>query len=209
MTPDISSDCPATVSASRVTSRSRSTSRPPVRCRILSLAQIGERRCDDPNRFNATRRQPSGRRKRHPSRAACEVGGRRYEATGPGLIYKLATLLWLHGHGGEDFEVWDDRDPFNKPGGLAMTGRARNWARLDKGKLSFGRQAETAADFAPDERKVIAQSAGVITDLMEHAPPAVGEAHTARSRPLDGPDSPLATEGHSTGVATAQRPEAA
>ena len=64
------------------------------------------------------------RRKRHPSRASCEVGGRCYEATGPAPIYKLVTLLWLHGHGGEDFEVWDDRDPFNKPGGLAMTGRA-------------------------------------------------------------------------------------
>ncbi len=124
------------------------------------------------------------RKKRHPSRASCKVGGQRYE-------------------------VWDDRDPFGKPGGLAMTGRVRNSARLDKGKLSFGRQAETAADFAPDERKVIAQSAGKVTDLIGGAPPAVGEAQSARSHPPGGPDSLSATDGPSTAVATAQRPEAA
>ena len=55
-------------------------------------------------------------KKRHPSRASCEIGGQCYETTGPGLIYKLATLLWLHGHGGEHYEVWDDRHmtPFHR-----------------------------------------------------------------------------------------------
>ena len=51
------------------------------------------------------------------------VASRRFEAWGPAPIYKLATLLWLHGHGGEHFEVWDDLSPFGRPGGLAMRGR--------------------------------------------------------------------------------------
>ncbi len=149
------------------------------------------------------------KRRRHHGRASCEVVGLRFKTEGPAPIYKLATLLWLHGHGGEDFEVWDDRDPFGRPGGLALRGRVRNWARLVKGKPSFERQAAPAADFAPDERKVIAQAAGAVTDLMRGAPPAVGEGHTARSHPLDGPDSHLATAGPSAGVSGAQRPEAA
>ncbi len=61
------------------------------------------------------------KRKRHQGRASCEVAGRRFETEGPAPIYRMATLLWLHGHGGADFEVWDDRSPFGKPGGLAMT----------------------------------------------------------------------------------------
>ncbi len=47
------------------------------------------------------------RRRRHQGRASCEVAGRRFEAEGPAPIYKLTTLLWLHGHGGAGFEVWD------------------------------------------------------------------------------------------------------
>ncbi len=41
-----------------------------------------------------------GRQKRHPSRASCEVDGRRYETVGPAPMYKIVTLLWLHGHNG-------------------------------------------------------------------------------------------------------------
>ncbi len=146
---------------------------------------------------------------RHPARASCEVGGQRYETTGPGLIYKLSTLLWLHGHGGEHFEVWDDLDPFGNPGGLALLGQARNWARLGKGKLSFERRAAPAADFAPDEKKAIALSAGVVTDLVGGVLPAVGEARTARSHPLDGPEHQSGPDGPSTGVVGARAPEAA
>ncbi len=149
------------------------------------------------------------KRRRHPGRAVYEFDGRRFEAQGPAPIYKLSTLFWLHGHGGEEFEVWDDRDPFGNPGGLALRGQVRNWARLVKEKLSFGRQAETAADFAPDERKVIAQSAGVVTDMMGAAPPAVGEAHAARSRPPGGPEHPPGLERPSAGVAGGQAMEAA
>ncbi len=83
------------------------------------------------------------RRCRHQGRAWCEVAGRRFEAEGPAPIYKLATLLWLHGHCGEEFEVWDDRSPTGKPGGLAMRGRVRNWARLVKGKPVFDKDART------------------------------------------------------------------
>ena len=67
------------------------------------------------------------KRLRHQGRASCEVGGQRFEAQGPAPIYRLATLLWLHGHGGAEFEVWDDLSPFGNPGGLAMTGEVRNW----------------------------------------------------------------------------------
>jgi len=81
------------------------------------------------------------RRRRHQGRASCEVAGGRFEAEGPAPIYKLTTLLWLHGHGGADFEVWDDVSPTGKPGGLAMRGQVRNWARLVKGKPGFNRQA--------------------------------------------------------------------
>ena len=70
------------------------------------------------------------KRRRHQGRASCEVAGRRFEAEGPAPIYKLATLLWLHGHGGGRFEVHDDRSPFGNPGGLAMRGQVRNWASV-------------------------------------------------------------------------------
>ncbi len=149
------------------------------------------------------------RKKRHPSRASCEAGGHRYETTGPALLYKLLTLLWLHGHGGEHFEVWDDLDPFGNPGGLALRGPVRNWARLVKGKLSFERRAAPTAEFTPDERKAIAQSAGVVTDLAGGVLPAVGEARTARSHPPDGPEHPSGVEGPPTGVVGAQTSEAA
>ena len=103
------------------------------------------------------------RRRRHQGRASCEVAGRRFETEGPAPIYKLTTLLWLHGHGGADFEVWDDVSPFGKPGGLAMRGKVRNWARLVKGKVTFDRQAEPAVDFAPDEVDLIARAAARVT----------------------------------------------
>ncbi len=61
-----------------------------------------------------------GKRRRHQGRASCQVAGRRFEAQGPAPVYRLVTLLWLHGHGGADFEVRDDRSHSGKPGGLAM-----------------------------------------------------------------------------------------
>ena len=149
------------------------------------------------------------RRKRHPSRASCEVAGRRYETTGPAPIYKLATLLWLHGHGGEPYEVYDDLDPFGNPGGLALTGRVRNWARLVNGKPGFNRQAQSEEDFTPEERTAIAQAAGTATALMESGPPGVAKARTARSHPPDGPEHPQGQDDASAGVVGPQTPVAA
>ena len=149
------------------------------------------------------------RRRRHQGRASCQVAGRRFETEGPAPIYKLTTLLWLHGHGGADFEVWDDVSPFGKPGGLAMRGKVRNWARLVKGKLGFNRQAQSEEDFTPEERTAIAQAAGTVTALMESAPPGVANARTARSHPSDGPEHLQGQDRAPAAFATAPRPEAA
>ncbi len=72
----------------------------------------------------------------------------------------MITLLWLHGHGGASFEIWDDLSPFGKPGGLAMRGKVRNWARLVKGKPSFDGQAKPVPEFTPNDVDLIAQAAG-------------------------------------------------
>ncbi len=149
------------------------------------------------------------RRRRHQGRASCEVAGRRFEAQGPSPIYKLATLLWLHGHGGEPYEVYDDLDPFGNPGGLALTGRVRNWARLVNEKPGFNRQAQSEEDFTPEERTAIAQAAGTVTALMESAPSGVAKARTARSHPSDGPEHPQGQDRAPVAFVTASRPEAA
>ncbi len=121
----------------------------------------------------------------------------------------MITLLWLHGHGGEAFEVWDDLSPFGKPGGLAMTGRVRNWARLAKGKVTFDRQAKPATEFTPKEVELIARAAGRIFDAAGIDSPAAGNARTATTRPSDSPGCPQKVDGASTRVSAAQRPEAA
>ncbi len=148
-------------------------------------------------------------KRRHQGRPSCEVAGRRFETEGPAPIYRIATLLWLHGHGGASFEVRDDLSPFGRPGGLAMTGRARNWARLVKGKVSFGRQAKPEVEFAPHERDLISRAAGRVSDAAEIDSPAAGNARTAATCPSDGPDYPQEEDGASTGLSTAQRSEAA
>ncbi len=62
---------------------------------------------------------------RHQGRASCVVAGQHFAAEGPAPIYRLTTLLWLHGHGGAAFEVYDDVRPTGRPGGLAMRGKVR------------------------------------------------------------------------------------
>jgi hypothetical protein len=150
-------------------------------------------------------RHPDPRR-RHPGRASAEVGGRRFETQGPGHIYKLSTLLWLHGHGGERFEVHDDLSPFGKPGGLAMRGKVLNWARLVNGKPKFDKDAPSEADFSPRERDLIARAAGRVAEIDSPRP---DNGRTAIITPLDGPDYPRGGEVTSMGVVAAQRPEAA
>ncbi len=142
-------------------------------------------------------------------RASCEIAGRRFETQGPAPVYRMVTLLWLHGHVGEHFEVWDDLSPFGKPGGLTMRGRVRNWARLVKGKPSFDRQAKPAPDFTPDEVDLIARAAGRVSDAVEIDSPAPGNAPTAPISVRDGPEYPQKEDGVSTRVSTAHPPEAA
>ena len=137
------------------------------------------------------------------------MGGRRYEATGPAPIYKLSTLLWLHGHGGEDFEVWDDRDPFNKPGGLAMTGRARNWASFEtpKGMQMFRMKSQPDPDFTPEQRAAAAKAAGVVVSMDADSRRTF--APGCATRPSDGPKYPRGQDAASTRVVAARPPEAA
>ncbi len=141
--------------------------------------------------------------------ASCEVGDQHFEAEGPAPIYKLATLLWQHGHCGKEFEVWDDLSPFGQPGGLAMTGRVRNWARLVKGKASFGRQAKPAVEFAPGEVDLIARAAGRVSDAAKIGSARPENARTAATRPSDGPDHPQERDGASAGNVGAHTSEAA
>lgn len=149
------------------------------------------------------------RRKRHPSRASCEVDGRRYETVGPAPIYKIVTLLWLRDHGGEEFEVWDDRDPFGSPGGLAMRGRLRNWASFEtpNGKPMFRMKSQPDPDFTPEQRAAVAKAAGVVMscDAVSRDTPAPGCA----TSPSDGPGYRQKEDGASAGDSTARTPEAA
>ncbi len=127
------------------------------------------------------------KRLRHSGQASCEVACRRFKAQGPAPIYRITTFLWLHGHGGADFEVHDDRSPFGRPGGLAMRGRVRNWARLVKGKPTFGKDAPCETDFSSGERDMVAQAAGRVTETDSSRPE---NARTAATHPSDGPDHP-------------------
>ncbi len=133
---------------------------------------------------------------RHPSRTRCQLDGRRCEATGSAPVYKIVTLLWLHGHGGAAFEVWDDVSPFGKPGGLAMYGRIRNWARLVNGSPKFNKDATTEADFSPRDQEMIDRAAGRVVDSTKMDSPQPDNGHTARSHPSDGSDYLQEPDGH-------------
>ena len=149
------------------------------------------------------------KRRRHQGRAICEVTGQRFEAQGPAPVYKLATLLWLHGHGGAKFEVWDDVSSFGRPGGLAMRGTVRNWARLVKGKPTFGRDAPSEVVFSPDERDLIARAAGRVFDAAEIGSARPENARTAATRPSDGILHRQGQDDASTRFPTAHAPETA
>ncbi len=110
-------------------------------------------------RIDMTRQNSNhaSKRCRHQGWAICEVADRRFEAQGPAPIYKLVTLLWLHGHGGAVFEVWDDLTPFDRPGGLAMCGKVRNWASFEtpKGNPIFRMKSQPDPDFTPRTAPVL------------------------------------------------------
>ena len=146
--------------------------------------------------------------RRHHGRASCEVAGRRFETEGPAPIYKLTTLLWLHGHGWADFEVWDDVSPFGKPGGLAMRGKVRNWALIWDEKPTFMKDAKPDPSFTPQELEVIARAAGQVIQLAEKDSPRPCKARTARSRLPDGPEHLQGQDDASTGVVGPQTPVA-
>ncbi len=112
-------------------------------------------------------------------------------------------------HGGEDFKVWDDRDPFGNPGGLALRGKVRNWASLEtpRGKPMFRMKSQPDPDFTPEQRATVAKAAGIIgscdADSRETLSP--GRA----TRPLDGPEHPSDAERPSAAVVAAHASEAA
>ena len=147
--------------------------------------------------------------RRHQGRASCEVAGRRFEAQGPAPVYKLATLLWLHGHGGADFEVWDDVSPFGKPGGLAMRGKVQNWASVEtpKGAPMFRMKSKADPDFTPEQRAAAAKAAGVIVtcDAVSRGTFPPGRA----TSPSAGPTYLQEGDGPSTGVVATRMPDAA
>ena len=144
--------------------------------------------------------------RRHQGRAWCDVAGRRFEAQGPAPIYRIATLLWLHGHGGVNFEVWDNLSPSGNPGGLAMTGRVRCWARLVNGKPTFDKDAPFETDFSPSERDLAARAAGSVAEIDSPRP---GNGHTGAFHPPDGLDCLQDGCEPPAALSSVQRPEVA
>ncbi len=140
------------------------------------------------------------RRRRHQGRASCEVAGRRFEAEGPAPIYKLTTLLWLHGHGGADFEVWNDVSPFGKPGGLAMRGKVRNWASFEtpKGMPMFRMKSMPDPDFTLEQRATVAKAAGVVVSCDADSRETLSPGRA--TRPSDGPRVPPGERSRSCGA---------
>ena len=130
------------------------------------------------------------RRRRHLGRACCEVDGRRFETQGPAPIYRMITLLWLHGRGGEKFEVWDNLSPFGKPGGLAMRGKVRNWASFNtpNGNPIFRMKSQPDPDFMPEQRAAVAKAAGVV--VSRDADSRGAFAPGCATSPSDGPQVP-------------------
>ncbi len=151
----------------------------------------------------------AARRRRHLGRATCEVTGLRFETQGPAPIYRMVTLLWRHGHGGADFEVYDDVSPTGKPGGLAMRGKVLNWSRLVSGKPVFDKDASSEVDFLSYDRDLVAQAAGRVVDLTETESARPENARTAPSRPSGGLDHPRGPDGASTCGVGARTPNAA
>ncbi len=149
------------------------------------------------------------KRRRHQGRASCEVADCRFETEGPAPIYRLVTLLWLHGHGGERFEVYDDVSPFGKPGGLAMRGLVRNWASFEtpNGNPIFRMKSQPDPDFTPEQRATAAKAAGVVVSM--NADSRRTFAPGCATSPSDGPEYPQKEDGASTRVVTAHTPEAA
>ena len=63
-----------------------------------------------------------------------------------------------------------------------MRGKVRNWARLVKGKPTFGKDAPSETDFSSGERDMVAQAAGRVTETDSPRPE---NARTVRSHPSE------------------------
>ncbi len=149
------------------------------------------------------------KRRRHQGRAWCQVAGRRLEAEGPAPIYKLTTLLWLHGHGGAAFEVWDDVSPFGKPGGLAMRGKLRNWASFETphGMPMFRMKSKPDPDFTPEQRAAVVKAAGVVVSCDAGSRETLSPGRA--TSPSGGPEHLQGQDDASVGVVGPQTPVAA
>ncbi len=119
------------------------------------------------------------------------------------------TLLWLHGHGGERFEVWDDVSPFGKPGGPAMRRKVRSWASFEtpNGKPMFRMQSRPDPDFTPEQRAAVAKAAGVV--VSRDADSQGTFAPGCATSPSDGPGHRLEQDDASAAIVGARTPEAA
>ncbi len=124
-------------------------------------------------------------------------------------MYKIVTLLWLHGHDGEPFEVWDDLSPFGKPGGLAMRGRVRNWTSFEtpSGKPMFKMKSQPDPDLTREQRATAAKAAGVVVSMDADSRGTF--APGCATSPSDGPEYPQKEDGASMRVVTAHTLEAA
>ncbi len=160
------------------------------------------------NMLRQDTRHPDKRR-RHHGRASCDLVGRRFETQGPAPVYRMITLLWLHGHGGAALEVYDDLSPTGKPGGLAMRGKVRNWASFEtpNGNPIFKMQSQHDPEFTPEQRATVAKAAGVVAscDAISRDTPSPGCA----TSPSDGPRHPPEQDDAPTAIVGARTPEAA
>ncbi len=121
----------------------------------------------------------------------------------------MITLLWLHGHGGEAFEVYDDLSPTGRPGGLAMRGKVRNWASLEtpNGKPIFKMQSQPDPNFTPEQREAVAKAAGVV--VSRDADSRGTFAPGCATPPSDGPRHPPEQDDAPAAIVGARTPEAA
>ncbi len=162
-------------------------------------------------RIDMTRQNSNhaSKRCRHQGWAICEVADRRFEAKGPAPIYKLTTLLWLHDHGGAEFEVWNDLSPFGNPGGLAMRGRVRNWASFEtpNGKPMFRMKSQPDPDFTPEQRAAVVKAAGVVVSCDAGSRETLSPGRV--TRPADGPRYPQEQDRAPAALVTAPRREVA
>ncbi len=130
------------------------------------------------------------------------------EIEGPAPIYKLATLLWLHGHGGAAFEVWADLSPTAEPGGLAMRGRVPNWALISNGRPVFTKDVKLDSSFTAHEQRLVARAAGQVSSLPRRTRQDPTKPVHAKLGPWTAPNHSGRQDGASTSFSSVQGSEA-